>query len=591
MENIGIINQIKSSYIIKNIFKYIEDDTVQLKLFIHSKYLQQKLNIKLINYQEKYLTKIGFDLDKYLYIPQDDFQIDILKKQYNNFLLENNLNKEEYDNIISEILKNKSTKDIDDEEEDDNKKNKCESLIYIDSPFFEVISNTKMLEKKYTLFISQEIIDNNNLYYDYKKCFNKLNKENIKYTSIYYKFNDKDKIKYLKEFNIDFNKIKRMTLIHNDIDGREEDAAKNVVNQMNKNFFDNLFSFSNIENNLIYLKIKINSQYRLAPNLFENINNFKALKYLYINSFFFDSDFIIKLNNIKLLYIENSDNIGIYQPSCQKLEVLNLSSFRMSNMSFLENENFKKLKELKLLDNNISDINILKNVKFDQLEKLYLGYNQISNNIDILENVNFKELKELNLYYNNIPDIQVLEKVRFEKLEILNLGCNKIFNIDILENANFKELKELYLNNNNISSINVLGKVKFQKLKILNLGCNEISNINILVNVNFHHLKELYLNYNKISNIEVLELVNFKKLEILDLGKNEISNINILEYVDFKELEVLILYDNKISDIKVFEKIKFQKLDKLDLRNNKISNKRYAFENTNFPKLKQLYMK
>ena len=73
MENIGIINQIKSSYIIKNIFKYIEDDTVQLKLFIHSKYLQQKLNIKLINYQEKYLTKIGFDLDKYLYIPQDDF--------------------------------------------------------------------------------------------------------------------------------------------------------------------------------------------------------------------------------------------------------------------------------------------------------------------------------------------------------------------------------------------------------------------------------------------------------------------------------------------------------------------------------------
>ena len=112
-----------------------------------------------------------------------------------------------------------------------------------------------MLEKKYTLFISQEIIDNNNLYYDYKKCFNKLNITNIKYTSIYYKFNDKDKINYLKEFNIDFNKIKRMTLIHNDIDGREEDAAKNVVNQMNKNFFDNLFSFSNIENNLIYLKI------------------------------------------------------------------------------------------------------------------------------------------------------------------------------------------------------------------------------------------------------------------------------------------------------------------------------------------------
>ena len=59
MEKLRLINKIKSLYIIKNnLLTYIEDDNFQLKLFIYSKSFQHKLNIKLLDYQEKLLNKI-----------------------------------------------------------------------------------------------------------------------------------------------------------------------------------------------------------------------------------------------------------------------------------------------------------------------------------------------------------------------------------------------------------------------------------------------------------------------------------------------------------------------------------------------------
>ena len=42
--------------------------------------------------------------------------------------------------------------------------------------------------------------------------FDKLNNENINYASIFYKLEYPNKINYLKEMNINFNKIKRLTL-------------------------------------------------------------------------------------------------------------------------------------------------------------------------------------------------------------------------------------------------------------------------------------------------------------------------------------------------------------------------------------------
>ena len=139
------------------------------------------------------------------------------------------------------------------------------------------------------------------------------------------------------------------------------------------------------------------------------------------------------LLDIKTKFEENLNIINLLKNEV----VLDLNSKRIGNdeIKYLKYlKDFKELKELNLYKNNISDISVLENVKFEKLEKLNLGWNEISNNINILKNVNFKELKVLDLKGNNISDISVLEDVKFEKLEKLYLGTNKISNnINILK--------------------------------------------------------------------------------------------------------------------------------------------------------------
>ena len=212
MENKNLI-KIKSSYILKNIFNYIQDDNIQFKLFFYSKFFQNKLDIKLIDYKEKYINKIGFDIKNYLHIQQENYKKDNLMKKYDNFLLEKKFNKKEFDKIIYDVFQNKIDKDL---------KEDSEILIDIESPLFEIISKIKIFETNYTIYISQKNIDEYNLKDDYKISFDKLNKLNIKYSSIYYSFHNKKKIKYLKELNIDYNKIKRIIFIPEDCKKEEK---------------------------------------------------------------------------------------------------------------------------------------------------------------------------------------------------------------------------------------------------------------------------------------------------------------------------------------------------------------------------------
>ena len=198
------MNKIKSSYIIKHIFNYIKDNNFQLKLFIYSKFYQNKLDLRLI-YKEKYIDKIG--INKYLHNEKETNKNDYLIMKYDNFLLKNKINKEKFENIIYDILNNKKIN------EENNIKKDSEILIDIESPLFEIISKTKIFENNYTIYISQKIIDKYKLKDYYKNYFDNLNKLNIKYSSIYYSFEDNNKINYLNEVDIDFNKIKRISFI------------------------------------------------------------------------------------------------------------------------------------------------------------------------------------------------------------------------------------------------------------------------------------------------------------------------------------------------------------------------------------------
>ena len=161
--------------------------------------------------------------------------------------------------------------------------------IYIESPLFKLLSKRKFLEK-YLQFIFHKKFQIIPIIDEYKKAFDELNNMD---TSIYYDLRDINKIN-LKEININFNKIKALTICNFDYElllSKKEN--KNVMQNDFNNFFDILFSF-NIESNLIYLNLELN-YCKINPILFEKINNFKSLRYLKIKGINFDKDFIIKL--------------------------------------------------------------------------------------------------------------------------------------------------------------------------------------------------------------------------------------------------------------------------------------------------------
>ena len=102
---------------------------------------------------------------------------------------------------------------------------------------------------------------------------------------------------------------------------------ENIVNEEeqirdNKFFLDILFSFNIIENNLTYLKISFINNCAIKTNTFEKINNFKLLRYLYIENFTFDINFEIKLINIISLSCIRCKNISLSGNLNSKIEIL-----------------------------------------------------------------------------------------------------------------------------------------------------------------------------------------------------------------------------------------------------------------------------
>ena len=420
-----MVVEVKSKYILKDIFKYIKDKTTELKLFAYSKYYQKRLEINIANYCKIYLDRLDFDLNKYIYRKEIYYKKDSLIKDYNNFFSEKNLNKEEFENILYIILNSKIEKE---------KKN----YVNIESPIFEIISTTNDFDKYHMIIIYQETIDRLKLKDYYSISFDKLNKSNKKY-SVFYIFNEKTKADDLLELNINFNNVKKVNFGYSDYK-----PINNEISEKSKNIFK---LFQDLEELI----------------LSGNSNIIKVLETIYFK----------ELRSLQLSWNEISNIKLLEKVRFDKLELLNLSHNLISDINILENINLNQLKVLDLSFNKISDVEVLRKVKFNKLEKLDLCYNEIFN-IIVLESDNFKELKELNLYHNKISDINVLKDVKFDNLEILNLGCNLISDISILENVSFKQLKELNLSFNEILSINVLEKVKFDKLKILNLNGNNL---------------------------------------------------------------------------------------------------------------------
>ena len=231
-----------------------------------------------------------------------------LSKKLDEDLLKYNIDKKDiiiyiykylYDIYNEEIIKQKYFKNS-------YKKQYISFLIDIYSPFFDILSKKQIFEEVGIIPIKISLIEKYNLRNDYISKFNYLNKNNYKYSSLLFEYKDINDINYLTKFNINFNGIKNLIII-------EKKEIGSIEN--NNYFFKTLFSFKNIENNLVSLYIQIDPNFyhynKIKGESFNNLNNFKSLKILNLNELKFDTIFIIKLINLIELFLNNCENIAI----------------------------------------------------------------------------------------------------------------------------------------------------------------------------------------------------------------------------------------------------------------------------------------
>lgn len=177
MEKNCILTKIESIYVLKSIFDYLKKEKT-LNLFVYSSFFQKKFDLKLSDYQSTYINKLGINFDKYLFDSSTNIHLsemledDLLKVKIDrNLFILHMINY--YQELINKI-KNCKNEDI---------LNKYK-IIDINSPFFDILSNTNLLEQFFTINIKINSIEENDLINDYILAFKKLKNSNKKYSSI-----------------------------------------------------------------------------------------------------------------------------------------------------------------------------------------------------------------------------------------------------------------------------------------------------------------------------------------------------------------------------------------------------------------------
>ena len=604
MEYKSLINKINLKNNISTIFSYIKNPNFIHKFFLHSKSLQQKLDLELVDYEKIYLEKSGINAKDYLIYDKNrlnkGFDKEIINKILTYDIFKSKLNYslvykmlidiyEKYDKLYIKQI------DLDKEFENDN-------IIDIYSPFFNMLSKMESFSF-FSIFIPANIIGIYDLLNDYIKTFDILNKINSKYSSITFYYNDSHDIDYLKKLEINFNQIKRLHL--------KADSKEFKTRDYNY-FFKEFFSIKNIEYSLIVLDLnvkwrKLNHYYEIETKLIEKINNFKLLEYLHINGFKLTNNFEFNLCSLKTLYIENSENISFKEKSFINLKVLKLIECSINHPNtLLEIPNLEICELLNPKTNNFYSIfNFSSCIKlkyaimdpndFIHLDNTLLEYIKLFSNIIIDVDIKKKTFEKL-------ISIKTLKKIDFEFGEINNdeilliKGENKsvkVININYVEKnkdlilfnleKKFPNLSELNLESNKYSNNNGLetnleikenDNCKINKL-ILDIGgylnikfyCDYFENLNVIkleLREKIINLEEEFPLFNKKCNTEFKSLnefsliCNYNQLIKDDIFKNLCNNLNKMPNLQLLYIDCIVkkfdeeFYKNLIRKILSF---------------------------------------
>ena len=523
------LENIKSSNIIDKIFDYVSNsDIYKLVLIKNCKSLQKKLNIDLNDYKYLYLNNIEYQYHKIKY-EQNNFDKKYLLSNAESALKELNISFDEAKEIIT-----KYKEKYKDENNDD--KNKIfileDDLFIFDiyAPFLDVI-----IKYREDIFININLIfiEKYNLVDDYKLYFDKKYKNS---NLLYVTFGDIKQLKLLKEMNIDFSKIKAIFIRYEkkkkelkfDYGGENShDEGEEVEDKDEEkydkydNIFSELFNLENIGKSLETLSLYLYGlpmEYKINNNIFNSLNNLKSLKHIHFSYLTLNQKFIIKLDKLETIYLENCKNIYLDNNTSN----VNVKYLYTRNLN--GKDDGKKNNEESIVDNykyefpNIEQLSIYDseiNIDFSSLKKLKkLGFEDIS----LLENVvkyapleNFIPLRGFNIENERkIIDIifskKTLKNIRVDFGTIPNEDLNKIKDInDNINNMNLIISKydfdiQCFLRKfNSLKELSILSNLSYE------YECIEIEhdeNINIeKVNIDVNYNKKIYFSCSKIQSL------------------------------------------------------------------------------------------
>ena len=516
MDKKAILSRIKSQYIVPNIFSYIdyENNQFSLKLFNYSKKFQKILGIRLFNYQDKYIRNLGMKLNKYLLI-NNTSNIYFNLKKYNKEILKTNFQKDLLKSKVDEKDMNKYLINYYERFIGNKEELKAdEKSIDIFSPFFDILSKEPFFKELFIIPIKISNVKKYNLIDDYISAFSKLN---TLYPTLNIYYTDVNDVYYLVDFKANINLIDSLII------QPEEDKYIDDNNYI----FDALSSLPNLKNNLIYLDIKgtieedTKNNFGIANNFEDNneqikLNDFKSLQVLKLTNFHFKKEFILKLTNLRELYLNNCKNISF------------------------EDDIFINLKKISL---NSIDINQKNKIKCPKLEEIeYFGKYR-----DIFDYGSLEKLKNLNIEYCDIENY-INSPLEYVSIERSNKRNEKDNFKKLLSNKFLKriKIKIVTINDNDMGLV----KEKNNSVKELNINWNNQDNDCILYNLQ-----------NKFPNLSSL---NITSKNIYD--NNGFSKVEIEENPEVNVNKISITGQNKIFKLYVhsFEKLKYISLNFID---------------------------
>ena len=540
----SVLEKIKSKYNLENIFDFIRDDAFKYKMFIYSKYFQEKLGLNSTKYRIKYLERFKIDpkifLTFYSYNSDISLGQNVIKKGLSEYIIKNknNIDNKIFHDFVKEYFLNYFRINKDD-------------YLYIDifSPIFDVLSKTKIFEK---LFINIKLyeIKKYSLEHFYISVFENFRKMKIDNYSLSITLNLDKEFNYLDDLGIDFSNLKRLELSFcYDVNITEPNSLEKI-----------LFSNDRLASNLLYLHLNCSGEI-IDNKLFQNINNFKLLTELNIERCKFNEIMVLDLPDLIKLNISFCNNIALSTNICLKITKLFFKEFILCQHNGVYK--FPKLEEFRCYIKTLDVIDLSSLINLKKLEinsKTDAILNDIQNkiptllsldiiikdgdnytrNIEIEENKESKVRKFSLILDNCFPNVKCYIH-KFDNLDYFKFNINKhIFDV-LSPEKYFPLFKKMYS-----KTFNYLRIFDFCTYK------NEYSYNMISLN----DLVNFYGNLNKMTNLKSFKFITVSKNIELEFYENFINKLLLLN-INELELDLITNIDyNKNSKDYIEEELK-----------------------------------